>query len=58
MSLNSKSLLVAQNFKIAFISLRAISSTLWVMESLQKGCFRLNVFIQLSSKIYAEMKKN
>ena len=45
-------------FKIAFNSVGAIISTLWHMGSLEKGCFRLNVFVQLSSWIYAEMKKN
>ena len=28
------------------------------MGSLEKGCLRLNVFIQLSSRIYAGMKTN
>ena len=57
MFLNSKSLLVAQNFKIGFISIEAIIFTFWVMGSLEKGCFKLNISIQLSSWIYTEMKK-
>ena len=44
-----KSLLVVQNFKIAFNSVGAIVSTLSNMGSLEKVCFRLNVFVQLSS---------
>ena len=53
-----KSLLVVQNFKIAFNSVGAIVSTLWNMDSLEKGCFRLNVFVHLSLWIYDGMKKN
>ena len=43
-----KNLLVVQNFKIAFNSVVAIISTGQEMGSLEKRCFRLNVFVWLS----------
>ena len=48
---------MVQNFKITFNSVEAISFILWEMGGLEKGCVRLNVFVQLSSWIYAECRK-
>ena len=42
-----KSLFLVQNFKIVFNSVGPIISTLSNIGSLEKGCFRLNVFVQL-----------
>ena len=50
-----KSLLVVQNFKIAFNSVGATISTLWNMGSLEKGCFRLN---ELSSHLLEHLLEN
>ena len=42
-------LLMVQNFKIAFNCVVAIIFTLRERSSLEKCCFRLTVFVQLSS---------
>ena len=42
-------LLLKMNLKIAFNTVRVIISTLLEIDRLEKGCFGLNVFVQLSS---------
>ena len=45
-------------FQNGFNRVGAMISTHWNIGSLEKGCFRLNVFVQLFSWIYSGMKKN